>query len=81
ADKKEPIEKNLEALREAHKNKDVAGIDTAMESLNTAWQAASTEMYQGAEQGEASQQQDPDAKKDKGKDEGDVTDVDYEEVK
>ncbi|MFO7977314.1 MAG: molecular chaperone DnaK, partial [Bacteroidales bacterium] len=71
ADKKEPIEKNLEALREAHKNKDLAGIDAAMESLNTAWQAASTEMYQGAEQGEASQQQDPDAKKDKGKDEGD----------
>lgn len=83
ADKKEPIQKALNDLKEAHKNRNVAGIDTAMASLNAAWQVASTEMYnagQGAEgaqqapnQGEAGQEQTADA--------GNVTDVDFEEVK
>lgn len=83
ADKKEPIQKALNDLKEAHKIRNVAGIDTAMASLNAAWQVASTEMYnagQGAEgaqqapnQGEAGQEQTADA--------GNVTDVDFEEVK
>jgi molecular chaperone DnaK len=81
ADKKEPIEKALEYLRQAHKNKDLAGIDSAMATLNSAWQAASTEMYQ-SQQGDASQQQQqgPESQ-DKGPENGDVTDVDFEEVK
>lgn len=36
----------LEKLRGAHKDQDIAAIDTAMASLNAAWQAAATEMYQ-----------------------------------
>jgi len=83
ADKKEPIQKALNDLKEAHKIRNVAGIDTAMATLNAAWQVATTEMYnagQGAEggkqapnQGEAGQEQTADA--------GNVTDVDFEEVK
>ncbi len=92
AEKKEPIEKALADLKEAHKNKDLAAIDTTMETLNSAWQAASAEMYQNAQQDagqqagsqeqagpDQAQQQDPSSgKKD---DDDDVTDVDFEEVK
>ncbi len=89
SDKKEPIEKGLADLKEAHKNKDLAAIDTAMGALNTAWQAASTEMYQnaqGQEQqqagGEQQQQEGQQASSDKkDDDDDDVTDVDFEEVK
>ena len=88
ADKKESIEKALNDLKEAHKNKDIAAIDTAMAALNTSWQAASADMYQAsqsAEQGgQASDQAQQDASQDSGsqdKNDGDVTDVDFEEVK
>ena len=88
AEKKEPIEKALNDLKEAHKNKDIVAIDTAMAALNTSWQAASAEMYQAsqtAEQGgQATGQAQQDASQDAGsqnKDDGDVTDVDFEEVK
>jgi hypothetical protein len=39
ADKKGPIEQALNELKEAHKNRNLAMIDTAMTALNTAWQA------------------------------------------
>ncbi|MEI6086779.1 MAG: molecular chaperone DnaK [Bacteroidota bacterium] len=44
-DKKAPIETALAKLKEAHKNQDVAAIDTAMTEMNTAWTAASEEIY------------------------------------
>jgi len=83
-DKKGPIEKTLEELKEAHKNKDLAGIDVAMETLNNTWQAASTEMYKNAQEGQ--QQESQEKKQDQGEqkkkeDDDDVTDVDFEEVK
>jgi molecular chaperone DnaK len=88
ADKKEPIEKALSELKEAHKNKDLSAIDTAMAALNTAWQAASAEMYQasqaGAQEGQAGGEDQGQAGDQKGKNDkgdGDVTDVDFEEVK
>ena len=49
ADKKEPIEKTLEALKEAHKNKDLAAIEKATTELNNVWQAASEEMYKASQ--------------------------------
>jgi len=85
AEKKQPIEQALEELKTAHKSKDLAAIDTSMAALNAAWQAASAEMYNATQgQGEA-QPQDADQNqsggKDDGKDDGEVTDVDFEEVK
>jgi molecular chaperone DnaK len=86
ADKKGPIEAALGKLKDAHKAQDLSGIDAATTELNTVFQAASQEMYnaasaqgQGAQAGpqdagQSSQQQGP-------KGEGDVTDVDFEEVK
>jgi molecular chaperone DnaK len=89
ADKKGRIENALGQLREAHKNKDVTGIDRALAEINAAWQAASEDMYKQA-QGGPGQQAGPDAGQQagptggqaggKGGDEQ-VTDVDFEEVK
>ncbi|MFM7054574.1 MAG: molecular chaperone DnaK [Bacteroidota bacterium] len=81
ADKKEPIEKALVKLKEAHQSRNMADIETAMNEINAAWQAASEDMYK------ASQEQQPagSATSDQGASgssgSGDVTDVDFEEVK
>ncbi len=57
ADKKGAIETALGKLKEAHKNADVAAIDTAIAELNAAWQAASQDIYaQQQAQGAASAQ-------------------------
>ena len=44
-DKKAPIEEALGELKKAHEAKDIAGIDAAMEKLNTVFQAASQDIY------------------------------------
>lgn len=44
-DKKAPIETALSELKTAHEQKNVEAINTALESLNTAWAAASEELY------------------------------------
>jgi molecular chaperone DnaK len=84
ADKKEPIEQALSKLREAHKNRDIAGIDSSMAELNSVWQAASEEMYKATqsagEPGGAQQQSQPGPDQAKSPDQ-EVTDVDFEEVK
>ena len=78
ADKKAPIEAALGKLKDAHKAQDLAAIDAAMNELNTAFQAASAEMY--AQSGQAGQQAGPDAQaNNNAKD--DVQDADFEEVK
>ena len=79
ADKKAPIEAALGKLKDAHKAQDLAAIDAAMNELNTAFQAASAEMY--AQSGQAgAQQAGPDAQaNNNAKD--DVQDADFEEVK
>jgi molecular chaperone DnaK len=85
ADKKAPIEKALEDLRTAHKNRDFSSIDAAIANLNTLWQAASEEMYKSTAQGgpqegpAATADQEQPGSKGSGNDE--VTDVDFEEVK
>ncbi|WP_372653034.1 molecular chaperone DnaK [Draconibacterium sp.] len=90
ADKKGPIEDALKKLKEAHASKDLAAIDAAMNELNTVFQAASQEMYNasqaqgGAEGPQGGPQADPNAGAQGGDskgDDGEVTDVDFEEVK
>ena len=78
ADKKAPIEAALGKLKEAHKSQDVAAIEPAMKELETAFHAASQEMYHTQQQ--AGPQ--PGAQPNAGNQGGDeVTDVDFEEVK
>ena len=88
ADKKAPIEEALNKLKEAHKAQDIAAIDAATAELNQVFQAASQEMYNAQQaQGGAQPGSDADTKgKDKEKSantsqDGEVTDVDFEEVK
>ena len=86
ADKKAPIESALNALKDAHKAQDIAAIDKAMAELNTAFQAASAQMYQqsGAQPGAgAGAQSGPqDAGQSNSDNAGDnVQDADFEEVK
>jgi molecular chaperone DnaK len=83
---KTAVESALADLKSAHESKDLARIDSAMEAINAAWQAASQEMYAaagadgqggqpgggfpGGDGGQGAQGQPADH----------VTDVDYEEV-
>jgi molecular chaperone DnaK len=86
ADKKAPIESALSKLRDAHKSQDIAAIDTAVNEMNTAWTAASEEIYKaqqgGAQPGgstgfDGGQQQQPNS----GGGSENVTDAEFEEVK
>ncbi|PVD49536.1 molecular chaperone DnaK [Terrimonas sp.] len=86
ADKKAPIESALSKLKEAHKQQDVAAIDSSLSELNTAWTAASEEIYKaqqggataGDPTGGAGQQEPQGANAPAG---DNVTDAEFEEVK
>jgi len=71
------INSALEKLKEAHKNQDVAAIDTAMAALNAAWQNASQEMYQATQQSTATG---TDNTSGSTSSDNNVSDVEYEEV-
>jgi molecular chaperone DnaK len=81
---KSAINNALERLKEAHKNKDLTAIDNALNTLNSAWQAAASEMY--ASTGSAGSPG-PDSSAGTGSQTGggssdgnNVSDVEYEEV-
>jgi molecular chaperone DnaK len=78
-DKKAPIETALNKLKEAHKSQDMTAIDAAMAEMNTAWTAASEELYK-ATQGQAAGQQGQQGGQ-SGAGGENVTDAEYEEVK
>ena len=77
ADKKTEIEASLEELKKAHAEKNLDTIKASMDKLNALFQAASADMYKnagGAADAGAGEQQ-------AGGNDGEVTDVDFEEVK
>ncbi|TAF33028.1 MAG: molecular chaperone DnaK [Cytophagales bacterium] len=80
------ISNGLEDLRKAHASKDIAAIDAAMTALNTAWQGATEEMYKNAganasADNTSSAGTDGSQQANGADDKGNVTDVDFEEVK
>jgi molecular chaperone DnaK len=80
ADKKAPIEVALEKLKEAHKMQDIATIDVAMAELNTAWTAASEDIYKAQADGGATAA--PQEPSNQGASQAEtVTDAEFEEVK
>ena len=83
ADKKAPIEAALQKLKDAHKAQDLAAIDTAMAEINTAFQAASAEMYAqtGAQGGAQAGPNAGQANTQNGGKNDNVQDADFEEVK
>ena len=83
ADKKAPIEAALEKLRTAHKEQNIEAIDAATEELNTAFHAASSEMYAnagGVQAGPDMSGAQPNANN-ASQGGADITDADFEEVK
>jgi molecular chaperone DnaK len=92
ADKKSAIESALNELKTAHASKDMDKITSALTAMNTAWSAASEDMYKAQQQqggqagGDQNQQQGGGSAGGNGKGQGgggteNVTDVDFEEVK
>ena len=81
ADKKGAIETSFNNLKEAHKVRDIAAIDSSMEALNAAWQAASQDMYNASQQAGDAGAGGPQADGSQGNATDNVTDVDFEEVK
>jgi len=79
---KNAINSALEKLKAAHKAQDLAGIDANVTALNAAWQAASSEIYQGgsAQDGNANAGGNAGAQGGSTGNSNDVSDVEYEEV-
>jgi molecular chaperone DnaK len=78
------INSALENLKKAHQAQDLAGIEAAMNTLNAAWQAAASEMYQatggGAPGPDAGAQGGPSNAGGGNASGNNVSDVEYEEV-
>ncbi len=83
ADKKAAIESALGKLKEAHKNSDIAAIDSSIAELNNAWQAASQDIYaaQQAQQAQGGAQAEPNAQSNAQSGAAQPEDVEFEEVK
>ncbi|PSR00770.1 MAG: molecular chaperone DnaK, partial [Bacteroidetes bacterium SW_11_45_7] len=83
-DKKEPIQNALNELKQAKENEDEEKVDKAMEELNSAWQAASQDIYNAQQQQgggeEAAGAEGGGEQAQSGEEQGDVQDVEYEEV-
>jgi molecular chaperone DnaK len=82
AEKKSTIEGALTELKTAHASRDITAIDAALEKMNTAWQAASQDMYNASQQGANANPQQHDGQENaNASNDSEVTDVDFEEVK
>ena len=78
AEKKQPIEDALAELKKEFDAKNVENLEPAMERLNTAFQAASQDMYNAANAGGGAA--DGASQQNAGNPADEVTDVDFEEV-
>ncbi|MDR1983979.1 MAG: molecular chaperone DnaK [Prevotellaceae bacterium] len=85
ADKKSAIETALAKLKTAHSSQDIAAIDEAQTELNSAWQAASEELYRAQQTANAGENtnstSDSTQSADENQKSGAAEDVDFEEVK
>ncbi len=78
-DKKTAIESSLENLKNAHKAQDIDNISRYLTELNTAWQAASQDIYQATQNEQTSGNGNDNTSETKTSEEK-VTDVEFEEV-
>lgn len=84
--KKEGIQKALSDLKDAHKARDIAKIEAALQALNSAWHAASEDIYKAQQEqsgANTTRAQNTNGHSNGHQKSGDteVTDVDFEEVK
>ncbi len=75
-DKRAAIDSALEELKAAHKSEDLAAVEAGTEKLNTAWQAASQDIYQASQDGAT----DTGGAESTAAAEEETTDVEFEEV-
>ena len=81
-EKKKAIEESLEALKKSHESKDVEKIKSDLEKINEAWKNASEELYKAQAETQTKTESSSKAeKKSSKKNDDDVQDVDFEEVK
>lgn len=82
-EKRSAIDAALNDLKAAHKAEDLEKIESATAALNTAWQAASQELYQAAQEQQQAGADAGSQSSENGSGNGneDVTDVEFEEVK
>lgn len=81
ADKKGAIETALSKLKEAHKNQDIPAVDAAMAEMNTAWTAASEDIYKAQQEAGAQPGADAGAASGDASKSDTVEDAQFEEVK
>ena len=87
ADQKQSIEAALQQLKDAHKAQDIAAVESATTNLNNVMQAASAQMYQGAQGGaqpgadQGSANGGQGGQQSQGGQSDNVQDADFEEVK
>jgi len=77
-DKKGAIDTALTELKEAHKMQDLDALDSAMEKMNTAWTAASQDIYAATQQ--EGNSGNPEGESTSNSTDEEVTDVEFEEV-
>lgn len=81
ADKKANIESALNKLKDAHKTQDINAIDAAINEVNSAFQAASQDMYNAQAQSQGNPNPEAGSSNNSSNKDNDITDVDFEEVK
>lgn len=81
ADKKGAIETALNKLKEAHKNQDIPAVDAAMAEMNSAWTAASEDIYKAQQESGAQPGADAGAASGDAAKSDTVEDAQFEEVK
>jgi len=80
ADKKSAIETALAELKTAHQSQDLDAITQKLDTLNTAWMAASQDLYQASQQSANGSQANNDQSSSQNSTSEPVTDVEFEEV-
>jgi molecular chaperone DnaK len=78
---KKPIEDALVELKAAHASRNVSTIDTAMEKINKAWEAAAPEMQKAAQDAQGTPHQDAQTSEEQPTQGDAAQDIDFEEVK
>jgi len=81
ADKKAPIESALETLKVAHQAQDITQVEVALAAMNTAWTAASEDIYKAQAAGGDGQAQQAEAQQGGQASNDTVEDAQFEEVK
>lgn len=80
ADKKSLIDAALSALKYAHQQQDMAGIDRSLSDLSTAWSSAGEDMYKAQQTSQAHTEQANTGNQQQPGGDDTVTDVNFEDV-